>query len=116
MRYRTENDRLRRLEAALSGGSISTTDEAGDPVRLTSSGLQLGFELLFLADDKGMKDATLLRPDDLPADFLREVSLWARAEVREEHGTAAKAVQELCIAVTRGRDEIRRVGETTLEA
>jgi len=99
MRYRTENDRLRRLEAALSGGSISTTDEAGDPVRLTSSGLQLGFELLWIADDLGMKDATLLRPDDLPDDLQREVGLWSRAEVREDHGTAAIAVQELCRAI-----------------
>ena len=105
MRYRTENDRLRRLEAALSGGSISTTDEAGEVVRLTSSGLQLGFELLFLADDKGLKDASLLRPDDLPGDVAREAGLWSRAEVREEHGGAAKSVQELCRAITRNEDD-----------
>ncbi|MDD3566582.1 MAG: hypothetical protein PHN90_13050 [Methanothrix sp.] len=102
MRYRTEDDRLRRLEAALSEGSIFTTDEDGDPVRLTSSGLQLGFELLFLADDKGLKAATLLRPDVLPDALRREVGLWSRAEVREEHGTAAKSVREICKAIIGG--------------
>jgi len=29
MRYRTEDDRLRRLEAALAEGTITTTDETG---------------------------------------------------------------------------------------
>ena len=102
MRYRTEDDRLRRLEAALSEETITTTDEDGEVLRLTSSGLQLGFELLFLADDNGLKDASLLRPDDLPGDVAREAGLWSRAEVREEHGTAAIAVQELCRAITGG--------------
>lgn len=100
MRYRTEDDRLRRLEAALAEGTISTTDEAGEVVRLTGPGLQVGFDLLFLADDMGLEDAYLLRPDDLPDDLRREVGLWSRAEVREEHGTAAIAVQELCISIT----------------
>ena len=99
-RYRTEDGRLRRLEAALSEGTITTTDEAGDPMRLTGSGLQLGFEVLWLADHLGIRDACLLQPDDLPDNLLREVGLWSRAEVREEHGGAAKAVQELCRAIT----------------
>lgn len=37
-RFRTEDSRLRRLEAALSEGTISSTDEAGEVVRLTGSG------------------------------------------------------------------------------
>ncbi|MDI9399499.1 MAG: hypothetical protein QM433_08130 [Euryarchaeota archaeon] len=101
MRYRTEDGRLRRLEAALSEGTITTTDEAGDPVRLTGSGLQLGFALLDLADEAG-KTAFDLRGDDLPDDLRREAGLWSRAEVREDHGTAAIAVQELCRAITGG--------------
>jgi len=105
MRYRTEDDRLRRLEAALSEGTVSTTDENGEVVRLAGSGLQLGFELLFLADDMGLEDAYLLRPSDLPDDVAREAALWSRAEVREEHGTAARAVQELCISITQNDGE-----------
>ncbi|MDD3566632.1 MAG: hypothetical protein PHN90_13300 [Methanothrix sp.] len=105
MRYRTEDDRLRRLEAALAEGTITTTDENGEVARLTSSGLQLGFELLFLADDMGLEDAYLLRPSDLPDDVAREAALWARAEVREVHGTAAIAVQELCRAITQNEDD-----------
>ena len=100
MRFRTEDSRLRRLEAALAEGTITTTDEAGEVVRLTGSGLQVGFELLRIADDMGLEDAYLLRPDDLPDDLRREAGRWSRAEVREEHGTAAKAVQELCISIT----------------
>lgn len=102
MRYQTEDGRLRRLEAALSEGTITTTDEAGEVVRLPGADLNLGFTLLWLADDLGVKDAYLLRPDDLPDDLRREVGLWSRAEVREDHGTAAKAVQELCRAITGG--------------
>ena len=105
MRYRTEDDRLRRLEAALAEGTISSTDETGEVVRLTSSGLQLGFELLRIADDMGLEDAYLLRPDDLPDDVAREAGLWSRAEVREVHGTAAKAVQELCISIMQNDGE-----------
>ena len=105
MRYRNEDDRLRRLEAALAEGTITTTDEAGEVVRLTGSGLQVGFELLRIADDMGLEDAYLLRPSDLPDDVAREAALWARAEVREEHGTAAKAVQELCRAITQNEDD-----------
>ena len=101
MRYRTEDDRLRRLEAALSEETITTTDENGEVARVTGSGLQLGFELLRIADDAG-KTAFDLRPDDLPDDLRREAALWSRAEVREEHGTAAIAVQELCRAITGG--------------
>ena len=104
-RFRTEDSRLRRLEAALSEGTISSTDENGEVVRLTGSGLQVGFDLLFLADDMGLEDAYLLRPDDLPDDLRREAALWSRAEVREEHGTAAKAVQELCISITQNDGE-----------
>jgi len=104
MRYRNEDDRLRRLEAALSEGTVSTTDEAGEVVRLTGSGLQVGFELLRIADDAG-KTAFDLRPSDLPDDVAREAALWSRAEVREEHGTAAKAVQELCRAITQNEDD-----------
>ena len=100
-RFRTEDSRLRRLEAALSEGTITTTDEDGEPVKLTGSGLQLGFELLRIADEAG-KTAFDLRPSDLPDDVAREAGLWSRAEVREEHGTAAKAVQELCRAITGG--------------
>ena len=100
MRYRTEDDRLRRLEAALSEETITTIGENGEVARLTGSGLQLGFELLRIADDKGLEDAFHLRPSDLPDDVAREAALWSRAEVREEHGTAAKAVQELCISIT----------------
>ena len=102
MRYKTENDRLRRLETALAEGTISTTDEDGEVVRLPGADLHLGFELLRIADEKGLEDAYLLRPDDLPDDLRREAGLWSRAEVREEHGTAAKAVQELCRAITGG--------------
>lgn len=98
-RFRTEDSRLRRLEAALAEGTISSTDENGEVARLTGSGLQLGFELLRIADDAG-KTAFDLRPSDLPDDVAREAALWSRAEVREEHGTAAKAVQELCISIT----------------
>jgi hypothetical protein len=105
MRYKTEDDRLRRLEAALAEGTISSTDEAGEPVRLTSSGLQLGFELLRIADDKGLEDAFHLRPSDLPDDLRREAGRWSRAEVRGEHGTVAKAVQELCRAITQNDGE-----------
>jgi len=105
MRYRNEDDRLRRLEAALAEGTITTTDEAGEVVRLTGSGLQVGFELLRIADDMGLEDAYLLRPSDLPDDVAREAALWSRAEVREEHGTAAKAVQELCRAITQNEDD-----------
>lgn len=105
MRYRTEDDRLRRLEAALSEETIATTGENGEVARVTGSGLQVGFDLLFLADDMGLEDAYLLRPDDLPDDLRREAALWSRAEVREEHGTAAKAVQELCRAITGGSGE-----------
>ena len=105
MRYRNEDDRLRRLEAALAEGTITTTDEAGEVVRLTGSGLQVGFELLRIADDMGLEDAYLLRPSDLPDDVAREAALWARAEVREEHGTAAIAVQELCRAITQNEDD-----------
>ena len=104
-RFRTEDSRLRRLEAALSEGTVSTTDEAGEVVRLTGSGLQVGFELLRIADDMGLEDAYLLRPSDLPDDVAREAALWARAEVREEHGTAAKAVQELCRAITQNEND-----------
>ena len=105
MRYRNEDDRLRRLEAALAEGTITTTDEAGEVVRLTGSGLQVGFELLRIADDMGLEDAYLLRPSDLPDDVAREAALWSRAEVREEHGTAARAVQELCISITQNDGE-----------
>ena len=105
MRYRTEDDRLRRLEAALSEETIVTTAENGEVARLTGSGLQLGFELLRIADDKGLEDAFHLRPSDLPDDLRREAGLWGRAEVREEHGTAAKAVQELCRAITQNDGE-----------
>jgi hypothetical protein len=102
MRYKTENDRLRRLETALAEGTISATDEDGEVVRLPGADLHLGFELLRIADEKGLEDAYLLRPDDLPDDLRRAVGLWSRAEVREEHGTAAKAVKELCRAITGG--------------
>ena len=105
MRFRTEDSRLRRLEAALSEGTISSTGENGEVVRLTGSGLQLGFELLRIADDMGLEDAYLLRPDDLPDDLRREAGLWSRAEVRGEHGTAAKAVQELCRAITQKEND-----------
>ena len=105
MRYRTEDDRLRRLEAALSEETIVTTAENGEVARLTGSGLQLGFELLRIADDMGLEDAYLLRPDDLPDDLRREAGLWSRAEAREEHGTVAKAVQELCRAITQNDGE-----------
>jgi hypothetical protein len=105
MRYRTEDDRLRRLEAALSEETITTTDENGEVARLTGSGLQVGFDLLFLADDMGLEDAYLLRPSDLPDDMRREAALWTRAELREEHGTAAKAVQELCISIMQNDGE-----------
>jgi len=98
MRYRTEDDRLRRLEAALAEGTITTTDENGEVVRLTSSGLQLGFELLRIADDMGLEDAYLLRPDDLPDDLRREAGLWSRAET-EGHGQAAEVVKDLCIQI-----------------
>ena len=101
-RYKTEDGRLRRLEAALSEGTISTTDEAGEAVRLPGADLHLGFELLRIADEKGLEDAYLLRPDDLPGALMRAVGLWSRAEVREEHGTAARAIQELCRAITGG--------------
>ena len=104
-RFRTEDSRLRRLEAALAEGTITTTDGAGEVVRLTGSGLQVGFDLLFLADDMGLEDAYLLRPSDLPDDVAREAALWARAELREEHGTAAKAVQELCRAIMQNDGE-----------
>jgi len=104
-RFRTEDSRLRRLEAALAEGTISSTDEAGEVARLAGSGLQLGFELLRIADDMGLEDAYLLRPDDLPDDLRREAGLWSRAEVRGEHGTAAKAVQELCRAITQNDGE-----------
>ena len=104
MRFRTEDSRLRRLEAALSEGTISSTGENGEVVRLTGSGLQLGFELLRIADDAG-KTAFDLRPDDLPDDLRREADLWSRAEVRGEHGTAAKAVQELCRAITQKEND-----------
>ena len=43
MRYKTENDRLRRLETALAEGTISTTDEDGEVVRLPGADLHLGF-------------------------------------------------------------------------
>ena len=104
-RFRTEDSRLRRLEAALAEGTISSTDEAGEVARLAGSGLQLGFELLRIADDMGLEDAYLLRPDDLPDDLRREAGLWSRAEVRGEHGTAAKGVQELCRAITQNDGE-----------
>jgi len=104
-RFRTEDSRLRRLEAALAEGTISSTDEAGEVARLAGSGLQLGFELLRIADDMGLEDAYLLRPDDLPDDLRREAGLWSRAEVRGEHGTAAKAVQELCISIMQNEDD-----------
>jgi len=104
-RFRTEDSRLRRLEAALSEGTIVTTAENGEVARVTGSGLQLGFELLRVADDKGLEDAYLLRPDDLPDDVAREAALWSRAEVCEEHGTAAKAVQELCISIMQNDGE-----------
>ena len=58
--------------------------------------------MLRIADEKGLEDAYLLRPDDLPDGLRREVGLWSRAEVREEHGTAARAIQELCRAITGG--------------
>ncbi len=102
MRYRTEDDRLRRLEAALAEGTITTTDEAGEVVRLTGSGLQVGFDLLFLADDMGLEDAYLLRPDDLPDDLRREAGLWSRAET-EGHGQAAEVVKDLCIQIMMAR-------------
>jgi hypothetical protein len=102
MRYRTEDDRLRRLEAALAEGTITTTDEAGEVVRLTGSGLQVGFDLLFLADDMGLEDAYLLRPDDLPDDLRREAGLWSRAET-EGHGQAAEVVKDLCIQILMAR-------------
>ena len=57
--------------------------------------------MLRIADDAG-KTAFDLRPSDLPDDLRREAGLWSRAEVREEHGAAAKAVQELCRAITGG--------------
>jgi len=104
MRYRNEDDRLRRLEAALAEGTISSTDENGEVARLAGSGLQLGFELLRIADDAG-KTAFDLRPSDLPDDVAREAGLWSRAEVREVHGTAIAAVQELCRAITRNEDD-----------
>ena len=104
MRYRTEDDRLRRLEAALSEETITTTDENGEVARLTGSGLQLGFELLRIADDAG-KTAFDLRPDDLPDDLRREAGRWSRAEVCEVHGTAIAAVQELCRAITQKEND-----------
>ena len=105
MRYKTEDDRLRRLEAALLEETISTIGENGEVARLTGSGLQLGFELLRIADDMGLKDAFHLRPSDLPDDLRREAGRWSRAEVRGEHGTVAKAVQELCRAITQNDGE-----------
>ena len=101
MRYRNEDDRLRRLEAALAEGTITTTDEAGEVVRLTGSGLQLGFELLRIADDAG-KTAFDLRPSDLPDDLRREADLWSRAET-EGHGQAAAMVKDLCIQIMMAR-------------
>jgi len=95
MRYRNEDDRLRRLEAALAEGTVSTTDEAGRRAWLEGSGLSLAFRLMEIQDEGGV----------IPDDLQREADLWSRAEVREEHGTVAKAVQELCRAITRNEDD-----------
>ncbi|MDD3566602.1 MAG: hypothetical protein PHN90_13150 [Methanothrix sp.] len=95
MRYRTEDDRLRRLEAALSEGTITTTDGAGRRAWLEGSGLSLAFRLMTIQDEGGV----------IPDDLRREAGLWSRAEVREEHGTAAIAVQELCRAITQNDGE-----------
>ena len=92
MRYRTEDDRLRRLEAALSEETIPTTDETGRRAWLEGGGLSLAFRLLEIQDEEGV----------IPDDLRREAGLWSRAET-EGHGQAAEVVKDLCIQIMMAR-------------
>jgi len=94
-RFESLRSRLEDLEESTHRGLVPTTDGAGRRAWLEGSGLSLAFRLMEIQDEGGV----------IPDDLQREADLWSRAEVREEHGTVAKAVQELCRAITRNEDD-----------
>ena len=91
--------RLLRLEGAKRRDWIETTDEDGNPARLSGSGLHVMWELMKLRRDLGIDE---LSPEDLPEDLREQVSLWSRADVSLRHGRIGQVwelVVDECIEI-----------------
>jgi len=99
MRFEDMERRVGKLEAVAIAGKIATTDDEGRPAWVEGSGLRVAFNIMWLQDDLGRDE---LKPDDLPDDLRREVSLWSRAAAESQ---AERMTKQLCEGIM-GRFEL----------